>query len=415
MLTSSNRWIRGALLAATVIAGSTLEAQDAAGWRYWGAQDGLPESFVNSSAVDLAGAIWSIHGTSGMSRMDGYSVDRKIPLLRFPRTLLSMPDGIWTLDVGGLQRLRGREWEFHPLDELKGIDTSNPPKLRALGPDRLLIVNPKWLTGYDPATRHSTRLISAAQTSLGIFGDAATGPNGTVLVTSASGLALCAAAVSPASFHCIEYGHRQLGLKQFHDPQVDGDGFLVAGESPDTREERLIGFDGKVWRTVWQGGRTLLRGWRAGDGELWVQNGGDIFCLRSNGLEAAPRQGALLGTIYGVQTDKGGVLLVGTDQGLARYSPPLWQTPPLLSGVNSHAISALEDHKGRLWLFYADQVVGIEQHKIHRFALPKDATLYDRASLLMGDGAIVSFRGPPVPPHIQSRLRDIPPGAPSQW
>jgi hypothetical protein len=252
-----------------------------------------------------------------------------------------MPDGVWTLDVGGLQRLSGHVWDFYPLDELKTVDPNSPPKLRALGPAKLLIVAQRWLAVFDPATRRSTKVLDAARTGPGTFDDAATGPNGTILATSGNAITGCTDGGSPASFRCVEYGYRQLGLKLFHDPQVDGGGFLVAGASPATGDERLLGFDGKAWRTVWQGGQAKLRGWPAGDGTLWLQKGNDLFRLRSNRLEPVPRQGALSGTINGVTPEKGGVLLVGTNQGLARYSPPIWQPLPMPSGVDSTAISAI--------------------------------------------------------------------------
>jgi signal transduction histidine kinase/CheY-like chemotaxis protein/streptogramin lyase len=322
--------------------------------------------------------------------MDGYSVDANIPVLRFPRTLLWMPDGVWTLDVGGLQRLRGHNWEFHRLDELNGIDPVSPPRLRALGPGRLLIVDNDWLAVYDPATRRSTRVLEAAQTGLGAFGDAVAAPNGQILVSGGKGVALCAAGGSPVSFRCLEYGTRQLGIRLFHDPQVDGaGGFLVAGASWNTGNERLIGFDGGAWRTVWQGDRAKLRGWPAGDGTFWVQKGNDLFRLRQGRLEPIPRQGALQGTIAWVTPEKGGVLLVGTTQGLARYAPPLWQTPPMLAGLDSLAINAIADGKGRLWLCYADRLVGIENGKMRPYPVPKGATLNDtRASILLGDGSL---------------------------
>lgn len=261
------------MLAATLTAGWSLPAQDAAGWRFWGAQDGLPESFVSSVVADRAGNLWSIHGTSGMSRMDGYAVDTKIRALRFPRTLLWMQDGVWTLDLGGLQRLRGRNWEFHPLKELKGIDPVSPPALRAFGATRFLIVDSDWLAVYDPVARRSIKVLNVAQTGLGGFTDAVV-VNGRVLVSGRDGVALCTTAGNPMSFRCQEYGTRQLGLKLFHDLREDGaGGFLVAGASPETGDERLMGFDGKSWRTVWQGGRAMLRGRPAGDGTLWVQKG----------------------------------------------------------------------------------------------------------------------------------------------
>jgi signal transduction histidine kinase/ActR/RegA family two-component response regulator len=378
------------VLAAAFTAGRSLPAQDAQGWRFWGAQDGLPESFVSSVAADPAGTVWSIHGSSGMSRMDGYSVDASIPALRFPRTLLSMPDGVWTLDVGGLQRLRGHSWEFHRLDELNGIDPASPPRLRALGPGRLLIVDNDWLAVYDLATRRSTRVLEAAQTGLGAFSDAAATPNGQILVSGGQGVALCTAGGSPVSFRCLEYGTRQLGLRLFHDPQADGtSGFLVAGASWNTGNERLIGFDGRAWRTVWQGDRARLRGWPAGDGTLWIQKGNDLFRLRQGRLEPVPRRGPLQGTVNWVTPEEGRILLVGTTQGLARYAPPLWQTPAASAGIDSPAINALEDHKGRLWLSHADRLVSVEDGKARPYPIPKEATLYENRPVLLGNGSIV--------------------------
>ncbi|MGA3016315.1 MAG: response regulator [Bryobacteraceae bacterium] len=376
------------VLAATLTAGWTVPAQDAQGWRFWDAQDGLPESFVNSVVADPAGTVWSIHGSSGMSRIDGYSVDASIPALRFPRALLWMPDGVWTVDLGGLQRLRGRDWEFHPLDELKGIDPLSPPRLRGLGPTQLLIVAKEWLAVYNPATRRYTRVLDVAQTGLGNFGDAVA-VNGRLLVSGGNGLALCTAGEGRASFRCREYGARQLGLKLFHDPQADGaGGFLVVGASLDTGDERLIGFDGEAWRTIWQGDRAKLRGWPAGDGTFWIQKGNDLFRLRRGCLEPVPQQGALLGTIAWVTPEKGGVLLVGTQQGLARYAPPLWQAPPMLAGLDSPAINAIEDRKGRLWLCYADRLVGIENGKMRQYPVPRESTLTERRPVLLADGSL---------------------------
>ena len=378
------------MLAAAFTAGRSLPAQDAQGWRFWGAQDGLPESYVSSITSDPAGKVWSLHGTSGMSRMDGYSVDTRIPALSFPRTLFWMADGVWALDVAGLHRLRGHDWEFYPLDELKGTDPISTPRLRVLGPERLLIVAHDWLAVYDPATRRSARVLEAADTGLGAFSDAAAAPNGQILVSGRNGVALCTAGGSPVRFRCLEYGTRQLGLRLFHDPQVDGaGGFLVAGAWLDTGEERLIGFDGTAWRTVWRGDHARLRGWPAGDGTLWVQKGNDLFRLRQDRLEPVPRQGALLGTITGVMPEKGGVLVVGTAQGLARYSPPLWQRPPIVAGIDSTASGAIEDHKGRLWLCYADRLVGIENGKMRQYPIPNEATLIDMSRpVLLGDGSL---------------------------
>ena len=167
-------------------------------------------------------------------------------------------------------------------------------------------------------------------------------------------------------------------------------GFLVSGASLDSGDERLIGFDGHAWRTVWQGGQAKLRGWPAGDGTFWIQKGNDLFRLRQGRLEPVPRQGALLGSTNWVLPAQGGVLLVGSTQGLARYSPPLWQAPPGLAGVDSMAINAIVDHQGRLWLCYADHLVGIGNGKVQQYPIPKEATLSEtRSGILLGNGNLL--------------------------
>jgi signal transduction histidine kinase/DNA-binding response OmpR family regulator/ligand-binding sensor domain-containing protein len=368
------------LLAAALTAGWCLSAQDSAGWRYWSTRDGLPESVVHAVTTDPAGTVWSIHGSSGISRMDGYAVDGKIPGLRYPRTLLWMPDGVWTLDVGGLRRLRDHAWEFRPLDELKDIDPLSPPKLRPLGGGRMLIVANRWLAVFDPATGRSTKVLDVEQTRLSHFNDAAAA-DGRVLVTGGRGVALCTDGASADGFRCLEYGAKQLGIQSFHDPHADGaGGFLVAGDSFDERDDRLVGLSGTKWRTVLEGGRAKLRGWAAGDGTFWIQKGDELFRLEGDRLEEVPRQGALLGAVKAVVPGPGGVLLVGTTAGFARYAPPLWQTPSVLGNVGSTPSSTIEDDKGRLWWCFTDRLLTVDHGRVLNYTVPKNATLYDTGS-----------------------------------
>ena len=296
------------------------------------------------------------------------------------------------MDRGGLRRLRGHDWDWHPVEQLKEVDPVSPPALRVLSPGRLLIVANQWIAVYETATRRSATVLTAAQTGLGAFRDAAVMPNGKVLVSGGKGVAFCTAAEDPVRLLCTEYGARQLGLRAFHDPQVDGaGGFLVSGASLDSGDERLIDFDGRVWRTVWQGDQAKLRGWPGGDDTFWIQKGNDLFRLRQGRLEPVPRQGALLGSTNWVLPGKGGVLLVGSTQGLARYSPPLWQTPPGLAGVDSMAVNAIVDHQGRLWLCYADHLIGIAgTGRCKQYPIPKEATLSEtRFGVLLGDGSLL--------------------------
>ena len=378
-------------LAIALAAAGSLAAQDASGWRYFGAEDGLPESYVSSIAVDPAGTVWMIHGTSGMSRMDGYTVDTRVPALRFPRTLLWTAGGLWAFDVAGLQRLRGQAWEFHPLNSLTGFDPLFGPRLKALGQGRMLAASDDGLTIYDPATGQSARVLEGARTGLGVLSDATAAPDGRVLVSAAKGVALCTADGSPMRIRCQEFGTGRLGLINFHAPQPDGaGGFLVAGTSPDTGDERLMGFDGTTWRTLWRGDHANLAGWPAEDATFWVQRGSSLFRLRQGRLEPAPRQDVLSGSLNSVTPQPGGVLLVASSQGLARYSPPLWQAAGLLGGFDSPAAAAIEDRGGRLWLCYRDRLVVAGNGEMRQYPLPNGATLFGTSKpVLLADGSLV--------------------------
>jgi signal transduction histidine kinase/CheY-like chemotaxis protein/streptogramin lyase len=276
------------------------------------------------------------------------------------------------------------------VDQLKDVDPVVPPVLKVLGPGRLLIVAKQWIAVYETAARRSTTVLTAAQTGLGAFDDAAVLPNGKILVSGGKGLGLCVAGEGPPRLLCSEFGARRLGLKTFHDPQADGaGGFLVSGASLDSGDERLIDFDGHAWRTVWQGDQAKLHGWPGADGTLWIQKGNDLFRLRQGRLEPVPRQGAMAGRTNWVLPAQGGVLLVGSAHGLARYSPPLWQEPPGLAGANSMATNALVDHQGRLWLCYVDHLVGIADGRIQQYPMPKEATLAETCFGILLDGNLL--------------------------
>ena len=247
---------------------------------------------------------------------------------------------------------------------------------------------------YTQGTRELRRVLDASQTGLGAFGDAAVMPDGRIVVTGGNALAICSPGEHGAGFGCLEYGGRQLGLTQFHDPVVNGArGLLVAGASPETGDQRLIGFDGGRWRTVWQGDGARLSGWTSEDGTIWIQKARDLFRLRRGRLEPVPRQGALLGAINWVAPQLGGGLLVGTTQGLARYSPALWQSPVELEDRALRAVNAIEDHNGRLWLCYTDRIMRVEGGTVLEYPMPKGTTINEYPTALQGGGNVVGVSG----------------------
>src|SRR6185369_96182 len=97
----------------------------------------------------------------------------------------------------------------------------------------------------------------------------------------------------------------------------------------------LARFDGKKWQVLRRGEAGLLRGWPGNAGSLWLQDPNGLHHDFGTRVESVEREGVLSGTISSVVPEPSGVIWVSTNQGAARYAPPLWQTPLAVAHIRS--------------------------------------------------------------------------------
>jgi signal transduction histidine kinase/DNA-binding response OmpR family regulator len=93
----------------------------------------------------------------------------------------------------------------------------------------------------------------------------------------------------------------------------------------------------------------LVRGWPGEAGTVWLEVAGKLFRQRLGRVEPVPRPARLSGAIQTVIPLPGGAFWLGTVQGAARYSPPIWQTPAEVAAMHTGFSAILEDPAGNVW------------------------------------------------------------------
>jgi signal transduction histidine kinase/CheY-like chemotaxis protein/ligand-binding sensor domain-containing protein len=384
------------MLWAGLWAGSAnLAAQPASGWRFWKAEDGLPESYTTGITVGPSGRVWARHGdVQYMSSLDGYSV-RKLPNFRGLKQACTLariregPDGrIWTTDSEGLREYRDGQWVLHRIAEVAAVplDALGPPFL-ALARGRILLLLPEALIDYDAATGRSIVLQHAPQQGMGIFTDMTAAPEGdSVWVAGTGGIGqLSLSDRGWFVFPC------QGGLHNLKRPFAGEHGdLLVAAETGTGGHTVLVRLQHGSWR-IMPGPQDVLAGWRDGDGVLWVQNRAGVF-RASPDLGQPPIRDVKDSTVRDVYIAGDGSFWLGTTHGIARYAPPLWRTPPGAPGVDTTVHAITEDGQGRIWFASTDALLLLDGEKWKRYPLPGGVRTdyYRTEGLFAGaDGRIV--------------------------
>ena len=376
----------GRTLAARLLAAATwllglatfASAQRPPSWRFWEVGDGLTESYSTSVSVDRAGNVWIQHGdVDTMSHLDGFVV-HKLPSLspRASQRVYGTGSGrLWTLNPLGLQRYQDARWELNPIREISETPESVRGSIRALplDEDRVLIVFPDRLAEYDAARGRLAVRKSVDETRLGRFTHAALSRDGGLWIAGREGVGKLEGLANrngPARWK--ELGQGIAGLADFSQPfEGDNGELFVVGSSGGGGKKSLIRFDGRRWQTILSVEARILRGWRGADSSIWVQQDDSLFRLAEGHKQAAERSDALSGIIMDVFAEPNGVFWLATSQGVARYAPALWRTPPTVADLDQLVNAAAEDRQGRLWFAARERLVCLDGRKWRSYPLPR--------------------------------------------
>ena len=270
-----------------LLSGQSLSGQDSVVSRSWGAADGFPESFVNSVQADGKGSVWAIHGTAGMSRLDGYTVDAQYPKLLRPRSLAWTSDGLWTLDNHEILHLRGRNWEHYALPEAARLLPSEVPHvpLRRWSGNRVVAILPDRVAAFDLQAHRHWIVFKSSASGLGTLQDGLTAGDGSLWLAGTNSVARCAEVVT-GKLKCFDYVPALKGLRGFHSlVEDDAGGVLVAATRISNGKEQLLRWGAGGWSIVWSGGRAPIRAAPGPAQMLWVQQGNSMFRIREGTTE----------------------------------------------------------------------------------------------------------------------------------
>jgi signal transduction histidine kinase/CheY-like chemotaxis protein len=330
------RAVAALALGATSLAGEGLDA-----WRFWNVADGMGESFTGDISVAADGRVWVRHGRVGtVSVLDGYGVVSLSapPILGKWFSIVGKDSLVVNDDGGYLTEYSKGKWIPHRVFS----DCVLPA-----GGRRVLLKRAGVLALYDLDT-HVQRVVRRQEdTGLVHFGTLFSGGGtGSFWVMGSNGVAR----TSADGNYWKEYDFTSLGLKNAESPYLGDDGalYVVAARAADESKvlARLVG---ARWEIVYHSDRALIRGWPGADGTLWLEDPNGLHHKMGDSVSTLDRKGVLSGPIATVATEPGGTIWVGTTQGVARFSPPLWQTPPEVAQIRSAVQGAYEDPEGTLW------------------------------------------------------------------
>jgi signal transduction histidine kinase/CheY-like chemotaxis protein len=389
---------RSLLFAATwlLAASCGLQADDRFLWRTWGVKDGFVETYTSSIAVSPDGSAYARHGSVlSMSIFDGYHVTR-IPDPRGvvkgwgerERVQAGSRGALWAVAEGVLKEYRGGEWIAHnPPPPCQPAIAAIP-----LG-RRVLVLMADRLREYDPASDGWRDMESGRHSRVGPFLKAGAATMGDIWLAGEHGLARVTAPAEGGPYRWTETPGDPEGLFHFDNPEPGNDGEVFAeATSRQHGRKAIVRWTGNSLQTVYAADTDTLRGWRGPDGAVWILEGLSMFRLVGGRKFPVDGTGTLSGNIFDVFSQQGRTFWVATSEGLARYSPPLWQPLAGLEDFDLTVHSAAEDRRGRLWFAATEFLLELDGARWTRHRLPdglRTHTVYTQSVIVLDDGRIL--------------------------
>ena len=351
-----------------------LHADDRFLWRSWGVRDGFSETYSYAVSVMPDGNAYIRHGSvPSMSLFDGYEVTR-IPDPRgnqqpdWPstkRVYAGAGSALWTTSLDGLQEFRDGKWtvRYRP--------PAGRPVLAAVPAGRhVMVLLEDSLREFDPEHQTWREIRTARNSGIAPFRDMCPGPAGELYLTGEHGLAKLHILAGGGPFEWLEVNSGAQRLSHFVYP-LPGTGELFAqGTSSRGQRRVIVRWSGAGLESLYSAAADNLRGWRGGDGNVWIVEGAGIFRLRAARKYPVERAGVLSGTIFDVYSEAGNAFWVATSEGITRYTPPLWRQPAGTEEFDLPVHSIAEDSQGRLWMSATDYVLELDGDTWTRHPLP---------------------------------------------
>ncbi len=328
-----------------------------------------------------------------MSVFDGYGVtlvpeprgDAQPVWTATKRVYADAAGNLWTASLDALREYHDGKWT---------VRYTPPPGHRVLAAvpagRRVLVLMDNALTEFDPDRQEWQVVRRAEQSRIAPFLDLCPGAAGELYVTGEHGLARLR--TSGDSSGWLEVNGNAQSMTHFVFPLPGAAELFAQAVSAHDNLHHIVRWSGNQLRSVYASAADDLRGWRAGDGATWISDGPAIFRLLGGRRYAVERSGVLSGNIYDVFSEAGKAFWVTTSEGIARYTPPLWDRPAGAEEFDLPVHSIAEDRRGTLWMSATNYLLELQGDTWTRHELPdgfRTHTVETNSVVPLPDGRIL--------------------------
>ena len=397
------------LLAPCLIALATLANPDLArseshptNWRVWNTGDGMLESYISQVMLTPSGRILARHGdVSSLTVIDGLHTSR-IPDTHSLGLIYENGRGeLYTFGPSGMLIYSGSQWTSYSVPEISAFSRFGMfEHFRwfeyPMSPDRDARIDAVPASGDHALILTSTRLIEwsrstgASRTALiertagiGRFLKISPAPPGAFLVTGTAGLGVLR---EDGSWKRVETAP---AFSHFWFPSLLQSGDILVSARANSSSQSLLIRSAEGWKEIYRGGLNV-RGWEA-SGRIWIMDDSRLLVFENGTLQPVILPPDVSGKLMDAASD-GQNFWLATTQGLARYTPSLWQTPPDTPPVSNIVNAIAQDREGRVWFATGRNLLSFFKGRWERRTLPKEdvqGTGKTGAISPLDDGSIV--------------------------
>lgn len=370
-----------------VLASQPTEAQRASNWRVFRVADGLPEATCLSVTVGPHTRVLARHPYQPyVTLLDGYSATKLPAPATNARRVYQSPAGqIWAPTHKGLLELRDGSWTLHEIPEIASRFAASPQRpmempIRPVKQGMVLFLLPDALMVFyarDPAQPRVELIRSVTQTGLGEFRGFCVARDQGLWVAGSNGLAKVtgpARSLRPDNPWQEFHPDSSLGVMNFGEPCEYGDGTLsMLAESKATGNKAIVSFDRNRWQVESLSLEHVRFGWRGPNRMFWAVTPTGLFHWEQ-GRELAESEEVSARQYFDVALEPGGIFWLATSDGLFRYDPPVWRTPPAASEVESLVHCVTGDRAERLWFIAGNALHSLHNEERLEYPLPTAIT-----------------------------------------
>jgi ligand-binding sensor domain-containing protein len=250
---------------------------------------------------------------------------------------------------------------------------------------------------FNGASRQASVLRRVQDTKLGRFLDLSAARDGGAWISGSRGVAKLPAPIRKltAQTGWTEFlVDESLQVQNLQRPFEDDDQHLTAvADSLAINRKVLVYSDGLSWSSQFIPGENIRLAWGGLEATFWAMTIKSLFHFPGGQRQVVEKESFSTGQNFDAATDLKGVFWLATSEGLLRWAPLPWRTPPGVAGINSLVTGITEDAQGRLWFVSADDLIVKEAGRWTTYALPKEGetSLQKRTPLVALPSGQISF------------------------